>query len=363
MIQKPRLARCGRLACATVFAAVSACGGALASEASTDGGVTWNSDGFVEAVPDAEAPPRDGALYEDAGRPVVLASGPDIVPMGLAVNASGVFWPNFGTDTILECGLGGCDGKPAVLAANQNAGAIATDATSVYWGNFDGALMRCASSGGSRPVSLVTTSNASSAIAVGGGNVFWNDGLVRRCATSGCAQPTALDEPDDAGNAYPAGLALDATNVYWMESGFGRWRLLRCPVDGCPGPPEVLASGPGGAVPGAVATNGTDVFFATGSALLKCPSRGCNGKPFLLGEERRCDVRAGIAVDRSHVYWSTQLASDGLCSIVSCNVDGCNGTPTVLSTGDLGNVFVAVDDISVYWAGQAPIGAVLRLAK
>ena len=70
------------------------------------------------------------------GSPIMLAFGD---PWGIAVDATSVY---FGSDdTIAKVPVGG--GSAVSLASGQDwPFAVAVDATSVYWANFDGTVMK-----------------------------------------------------------------------------------------------------------------------------------------------------------------------------------------------------------------------------
>ena len=64
-------------------------------------------------------------------------------PLGIAVDATSVYWTNYEGGTVQKVGLGG--GTPVTLASGQATPYdIAVDATSVYWTNLGGTVMKVA---------------------------------------------------------------------------------------------------------------------------------------------------------------------------------------------------------------------------
>jgi len=304
----------------------------------------------------------------DAGRVVwPLASGLP-TPNAIAVTTS-VYWTN-ADGRLMKCARGGCREPTMVAFGQYRSGAIAVDATNLYWTRayidgpvtIDGAVMMSAVSGGA-PWLLAAGQDGPVKIAVDATSVYWTNsgqtifqpgkslGSVVKCAIGGCSGiPTVLA----AGQPYPGDIVVDATRVYWTDYRSGS--VLSCAVGGCGGSPTLLASGQ---TPGGIAVDATHVYWtnygtfnqADGS-VVKCATDGCGGTPTVLAAGQ-----AGpntIAVDASSVYWTN--ADDG--TLVKCPLGGCDGAPLPLASVhiDARPNALAVDATSVYWTESVPNG-------
>ena len=118
-----------------------------------------------------------------------------------------------------------------------------------------------------------------------------------------CADPC----PMAMGLNHPFAMAVDETNVYWVETGDAtdaNGSVKACPVSGCGGGPTVYASLQD--APGGIAVDGQNVYWGTGggtgtAAIWSCAIGGCGGKPTKLVD---ADTPFGIAVDSTYVYWA-----------------------------------------------------------
>jgi hypothetical protein len=262
------------------------------------GSVYWTNsgDGTVMTLP-----------ATGGGTPTALATAQS-TPRSIALDAANAYWVDSGAGTVMQCARAGCGGAPLALASGQGAPwGVAVDATSAYWtagSNVERSLLADA---GAVPVG--TDAKTAYPIAVDGVSAYWADsaGSVLKCAVGGCSSPTTLASSAVLGGAA-YGLAIDAGNVYWTNSGTGTVSV-------------VSKSG-------------------TGAILLAAGQKS----PF------------GVAVDASTAYW----ANNGDGTVMKVAVGG--GTASTLAVGQGGPTGVAVDAAYVYWTNQTG-GTVMRVVK
>ena len=77
----------------------------------------------------------------------------------------------------------------------------------------------------------------------------------------GVCQPVLLA----GGLNNPAGIAVDATSVYWVDEGDGT--VMKCAIAGCSGAPSVLAAGQ--THPVAIAVDTQNVYWIGGSLIMR----------------------------------------------------------------------------------------------
>ena len=186
-----------------------------------------------------------------------MARGPGIAtPTGLAMDGTRVYWTDqSGTNGVWSCTKGpSC--VPVYVAKSDTIlpRSIAVGGVNegfLYWasaglaGEPPGTLAQVAKDAADAaafttqyavvaPTSLVATQT----------NVYYTsdgDGGASGAIFKGLAASQAGAQPFATGLDRPVSLVLDATSVYWAESGGGR--VMSCPRSGCGAGPTVLASG------------------------------------------------------------------------------------------------------------------------
>lgn len=177
--------------------------------------------------------------------------GTSSLPKGIAVDATNVYWSDF--TSINKVPIAG--GASVMLSGGEPPGyGIAVDQGKVYW--MDQAeVLEIPTAGGSE--SAIAPTNEGEEIAVRNGTVFYTtkDSIMR--ALGGSPVTTLA-----SGQNHPVALAVDDTNVYWIDQVSGSFpnivgSILEVPISG--GTPTVLATGQ--ANPTDIAVDQTSVYW------------------------------------------------------------------------------------------------------
>ncbi len=165
-------------------------------------------------------------------------------------------------------------------------------------------------------------------------NVYWGDSAVLECPIGGCG-----NEPTTLASARPAGIAIDATSVYWSGSG----PVRKCAIKGCGNAPTTVTTGQSANSGSAVAVDATSVYWNNTdfAFVMKRPTGGGASVTLASGQS----VTA-MTVDATNLYWASYQSG----AILECAIGGCGGNPTTLASGQNSPMAIAVDATSVYWA-------------
>jgi len=199
---------------------------------------------------------------------------------------------------------------------------------------------------------FATRPSTVSYLAVDATNLYWiESGAVMKCATSECeCNPTVV-----APAIEPVWIAADGTSVYWTDDiDAGESVLKKCAATGCVGDPTVIATGRALWNFALDATNVYWIEFTDSWAVMTCPLAGCAGAPTTITTvPSGNDSPAEIVVGDEAVYWSNLGLgdlSDG--PVLGCAKTGCSSPPVVI---DWPTLVIAAHGSSLYWAGASNV--------
>ncbi len=139
-----------------------------------------------------------------------------------------------------------------------------------------------------------------------------------------------------SGQAAPVEMAIDETNIYWLNIA-GTKGVMTVPIAGGTPVQVAPASSPFG-----LAVDGTTVYFTDGDTIFGVPRGG--GTPVSLATNQNFPFE--LAVDATTLYWSSARGAGAISSMPKTG-----GTPTTLASST-GMTRIAIDATTLYFTAQ-----------
>jgi sugar lactone lactonase YvrE len=202
----------------------------------------------------------DGSVWrggKDGSALVTLASG-QLAPSGIAVDEDAVYWANYLAPGYVEAIAKGGGGSPKVLTSGgMGLTRVAVDDVNVYFLDFYGStLLRVPKTGGAPgPDLLATEAGLVSGLAIDATSLYLTAGADVVKVDKATSTSTIL-----ATTGGPSDVAVDDDSVYFTDAKLGQ--VLRVAKSG--GAPIVLASGQNG--PAGIAVDASCVYWANGGS-------------------------------------------------------------------------------------------------
>jgi hypothetical protein len=247
--------------------------------------------------------------------------------------------------------------------------AITVSDRGIFWAGNGGAVRRLPLEGGNlRSIAYIQSSTMYSfGIAVNSSRVFWT---VQDSVQGSGVMVAELDKPGAANwlynqQSYAYGIAATETTLFWADESESDDKLLRASTTG--GTPEVLWSdvfaGPVG-----VAIDSSHVYWTTQfSSEVKRRPLDSDSLDTIAKDQK---VPYAIALSDKAVYWTNLDNPEIAAGEVMMLPKNSGGEPVVLATGQKAPSSIAVDENGVYWTnlGEDPgsptgfvLGSVMKL--
>ncbi|MBK6530871.1 MAG: hypothetical protein IPF99_15045 [Deltaproteobacteria bacterium] len=265
-----------------------------------------------------------------------------MIPFGIALDATHVYWTNQGDGTVHRMLK---DGSAPELLATGGALAVAVRGGFVYWTGNSNILSRKPVAGGTPQMLgqlMPTAVQYSTFLSLTSQYAVWGGGTqIGYVALDGTGQRRLAPLPCNGCGAN--GLTADETHIYWVSRvGVQRGAFLATTV-----PQQLAPNGGFGIVLDA------DTAYWGSADLIRRVPRGGGTASTLAGSDGYSEF---LALDATHVYWS-----EGGRSALVRRAPLAGGAAVVAAVATVGRPSrIALDATHVYWAD--PVGGTIARA-
>jgi hypothetical protein len=281
-------------------------------------------------------------------------------PYTLAVGASFVYWTDLSDNTVKRCATSGCASATTVASGLATPIGISVLSPHAAWADHGtgatGDITTCNVFGSCMPPTVLAMAPKAWDVALDSTTAYFTQpgaGTVSSVPIAGgTVKMLASISP-----STPQNIAVDANNVYFTTGGSGQVAL--CPHAGCGSNPTVLAMGAAQVGAQGIAVDATNVYWVNSTPpgnVSKCAITGCGGNPTVIAMSGANSSPTAVAVDATNVYWAT----GGSGQIMRVPIGG--GGVTTLATGLSNASGMALDATFVYYA-DGGTGQIFKLAK
>ncbi len=175
------------------------------------------------------------------------------------------------------------------------------------------------------------------------------DGSIMKADLASGTDPVPLAK----GRVHPIAIALDASNIYWVEQGTSDWgspvsdgNVMKLAFDADASAMQTLASSQPS--PMAIAVDANNVYYATADTVFKISLPDGKSTQLATGQSQPF----ALVADATDVYW-TNVFSGTLSSVPIAG----GAKPVILARAQTYALGFALDNTDVYWVTQTDIGA------
>ena|GEM_PF-760585 len=269
-----------------------------------------------ELTNDANTGPEPPLPPTAIGRANIDGSGsqPSFIPAAAkwtAVDSGHVYWSNAEAGTIGRAEIGGANPEPSFITGLESPEGIAVDSGRIYWAEArdhqegHGTIGRATLAGGSVEKEFISGAGDPRGVAVSSEYVYWTNGantdIGRATITGGSPEQSFISRSDKR----PWGIAVDASNLYWIEQEAGNAYVIKTNVDGSD---ESLRG---------VTRQARSIAVDSNYIYWSDPEKATIGRLGLNLLDENAEFLSGVqgvfgvATDSSHIYWaSNPSASD-----------------------------------------------------